>query len=420
MRILLPAVFALALVACSDRTPPNAEKPSEVNASQPDEQLPSERYLVLVARAPDAVELIPIRIDDGRWERRSTISIPAPEGFSEEYDEGRHHRLVVAQSSTDVLVAFSRMTFEDRDRIKRSVATTVVARSLTRPDEAEIRFEVLNLFATALAASNNAWLIGARRESGDASLAIDRLEISESKQSWSAIWRKGAYGAPGGGGHGKEIDAFCRDGSELIAIDDVVRPKFAVHLAERDSVVAVVGELDLPSGANERYITGALSGDRFVALSSYSHGSSQGHRLRRFTLKSGELVETAKLVEYVPRAGSLGDWENRYELVPDKAVLLGGKEFTRWTEVVIHEGRVLVSAGTRGVLEFGIDEETATPKYHDVGGDCLDLKVVDGQALALVREGDRCRLTRLVLRENSELTSNTLADVPLGVEYFAD
>lgn len=190
----------------------------------------------------------------------------------------------------------------------------------------------------------------------------------------------------------KAYDLFARAGEWLIAIDDEVMPMYADSFSvdEAGRLTHTQG-WSLPGIINGHYTHAALarSGARdgvLFAVLPYGIMDGDGQDLaalkiagdvlafdQKVTLNSTRMTDPPVLEEHVSRRTQ----------EPEK--LVAGAEFTAWRGLALHEGRVLLAAGTRGLLVL---PQVFTPDTKAtavvVGEECRDVLVADGRTWVLV------------------------------------
>lgn len=186
----------------------------------------------------------------------------------------------------------------------------------------------------------------------------------------------------------KSVDALVLDGDRLVAVDDVVRPKwFFLFDRTAEAGPALVGTVDLSHSPNERTVPGAARSSQWIALR--SEGTSRTGNFRNVRVYArGSLEARAYLRERFdrPRDSPINDpW--------------GGAAFVG--------ERLLVAAHADGLFDIDCTRLDAPPDRArpidlarrtsrvTVAGATSVLDVVPvqtwGGALVVVAEGDRRR-----------------------------
>jgi hypothetical protein len=164
----------------------------------------------------------------------------------------------------------------------------------------------------------------------------------------------------------KTIDAFAFDSalpnSELVAIDDVVWPKYAFTYKISQAEPKNTGKFDLPTGPNEQYKDAVKDGDRVILTAKYGHRGGEGN-----TIVVLEGTKTLwSISEHSP-------WEEDGE----GRELFVGDKFTAHSSVgLLNKNVVLVTAGKRGVIAIPIDQIKREKK--EMYGQKYDVSVPHG------------------------------------------
>lgn len=190
----------------------------------------------------------------------------------------------------------------------------------------------------------------------------------------------------------KAYDLFARAGDWLVAIDDVVMPMYADSFrVASDGKPTHAAAWSLPGVINGHYMHAALvpSGPRdgvLFVVAPYSimdgHGQDlaaltiRGEALQigeRVTLNQARLEDPPVLEEHVSRRTKLAE------------KLAAGTEYTPWLGLATEGSRLLLAAGSRGLL---VVPQVFTPDTKatvvDVGGECRDVLVAGGRTWVLV------------------------------------
>lgn len=315
-------------------------------------------------------------------EMRSQVDarLPYPDVFAELTGEfGHRNRFCASVSGGLLLVAFGSL---------KETASTVV-RIYQLPDLSKAIHEatLANTLVTAVESTQRGWLLGLSRsveatEAGSWELSIEEHRITgksvEVTPVWASVQRGRISRYPP---HSKEIDAFARDGRQIVALDNVLVPKFAIELMEEANGVKATHVHKLPSIANESYVQGALLKGCLVCITEYGHRGSAGHFLRVFQLQKQSLTQVQRLDEVIPRSDG-------YALDYDNAVLLAGGAYSGWERVVIEPDRFLLAAGERGLMLIGRENPVAGVELFPTNDACTDIKWFTERRLILLRDGN--------------------------------
>ncbi len=178
-------------------------------------------------------------------------------------------------------------------------------------------------------------------------------------------------------GQAKPIDFFVRLGPRLVAIDNVVVPKFA-YVFERDAAgrMRFLYRDDLPEGVNEQITHGTGSGDAMFLTSRFGHRGAFGYRLYRCRVGASSIANSTVARTAFPRGTFAHDRTER--VGPD----LGGP----WTGIAATQDRILLGGQHKGIVILDPDAPEAA-RFVDVGGTCDGLLLVGKTVLALVNAG---------------------------------
>lgn len=172
----------------------------------------------------------------------------------------------------------------------------------------------------------------------------------------------------------KTIDAFARCGDKVVAIDDVVWPKYAYVFKSDAKGLSAPYEADLPRGANSQYYQAAGDGQRMALLEHFSVREGYGSSVEFYEVGDTELDYKLGKSEFVPRSKD------------EKPNLLAGDELTPLCGMAFIEGGLLVGAGSRGILTIFTDVFKKTT-LTTTTGECTDIFMKDGKLFALVNNG---------------------------------
>jgi len=194
----------------------------------------------------------------------------------------------------------------------------------------------------------------------------------------------------------KAYDLFVRDAEWLIAIDDEVMPMYADSFAvdDRGKPTHARG-WSLPGIINGHYTHAALarSGARdgvLFTVTPYGIMDGNGQDLAALRITGDVLAFDAKVTLNSTRLSDppvLEEHVSRETRQPEK--LAAGTGYTPWRGLALHDGRVLLAAGTRGLLVL---PQVFTPDTKAtvvaVGDECRDVLVADGRTWVLVGGGE--------------------------------
>ena len=172
----------------------------------------------------------------------------------------------------------------------------------------------------------------------------------------------------------KTIDAFARCGDKVVAIDDVVWPKYAYVFKGDEKGLSAPYEADLPRGANSQYYEATGDGQRMALLEHFSHREAEGSRVEFYEVGDTELDYKLGRSEFVLRAKD------------EKPVLLAGDELTPFCGMAFIDDGLLVGAGSRGILTIYTDVFKKAA-LTSTTGECTDILMKDGRLFALVNNG---------------------------------
>jgi hypothetical protein len=199
----------------------------------------------------------------------------------------------------------------------------------------------------------------------------------------------------------KTIDAFARCGELVVAIDDVVWPKYAYIFGTDKTGLTTVHEADLPMHANTQYYEAVGDGTRMALLAQFSHRGGSGSIVEFFEVGAKSLEEKLTKVEYVPRDEK------------QSPSLLAGDDFSSLNGMAFIDGALLVGAGERGILTIPTDV-FRKPSLTATKGNCTDILLKDGRLFALVHNGVNVELVEYALAQDTlkETTRLKLEGLP--------
>jgi len=210
----------------------------------------------------------------------------------------------------------------------------------------------------------------------------------------------------------KPVDFFLRLGDRLVAVDNVITPKYAFVFERGASGVMTFRYHDsLPGGINGQITHGAVFDDSMLLLARY--GGRGGSRRCLFRCQVGGdavSIETilAVRVRYPAFWRGEGTSEVRVifgtpgqdgeELAPDAPGAATFTESGGWTGIGVVDDHILLATTGRGILVIDPNAPAAAASVP-VGGACGSLLVVGETVLALVhadegaeKEGDQQKL----------------------------
>jgi len=202
------------------------------------------------------------------------------------------------------------------------------------------------------------------------------------------------------------FDALCLAGSRLVGILDGLEARFALVIDDPlGDAPRTALTVRLPDYHGERIREAVASPTKLALRTTFYHRGTAGQRLLLFDLAPDALHVSAQAME-IRGAGLLKYGHAR----------LAGHTHSPWQGLGLLDRRVLIGAAERGVLvcdqDMG-DEDKASRGTPD--GSCLDLKVADGQILALVarKKDGRTDLTSLALTDDPKRPIELLTSHPL-------
>lgn len=199
----------------------------------------------------------------------------------------------------------------------------------------------------------------------------------------------------------KTIDAFARCGELVVAIDDVVWPKYAYIFGTDKTGLTTAHEADLPMHANTQYYEAVGDGTRMALLAQFSHRGGSGSIVEFFEVGAKSLEERLSKVEYLPRDEK------------QSPSLLAGDDLSSLNGMAFIDGALLVGAGERGILTIPTDV-FKKPSLTATKGNCTDILLKDGRLFALVHNGVHVELVEYKLTQDKlkEATRLKLEGLP--------
>jgi hypothetical protein len=250
----------------------------------------------------------------------------------------------------------------------------LVQRRLDRPDETELHHGLGLVRPVALhLVDKDGLLVGATGLLGLIDLAAQVPELRPLEQ------RDG--GALGSGRARKAYDLFAQRGAQLVAVQDEAPPFVADELEiECSGRVRPEQTWTLPGLENGSYTEVALDASELMLAAQYVAPGGSGHLLARVPLAR---LSDPELANLRLNAGMLGELPVVEELDAERGAsdgegpkLVAGARYTPWAGLGLLGDRVVLGAGSRGVLvlprTFDADSRA---ELVDVGGACLDLVV---------------------------------------------
>jgi hypothetical protein len=197
----------------------------------------------------------------------------------------------------------------------------------------------------------------------------------------------------------KNVDAFALCGDLLVAVDNVISPKWAFVFRLTGNRAAYLYTAKLPSGINSQYFEAAGADGKLAILGRYSHRGGSGEFVNLLEITEKELKHRCKFREFYPR--SRGADMKTVKFVAGNRSSFRGVEFDG--------ARLLLGAGKRGLIILPHDT-TIEPSSVDLGGNCTDL----------VKRGDRLFALVQTVGETTRLVVLTKKMGDWGVEYRHD
>jgi hypothetical protein len=156
----------------------------------------------------------------------------------------------------------------------------------------------------------------------------------------------------------------------------------------------------LPALVNGSYSEAALDGEELLLVAHYTTAMGNGHLLSRLPLKR---LSDPELANVVLNVGAQTELPVVDELAPDQADegperprLVAGERYTPWAGLAIAAERVLLGAGSRGVVVLPrAFEADSRAELVDVGGSCVDLANRGDLVRALVTSEGTSRVVTL-------------------------
>ncbi|CAG0984382.1 hypothetical protein ANRL2_02702 [Anaerolineae bacterium] len=175
---------------------------------------------------------------------------------------------------------------------------------------------------------------------------------------------------------GKTVDAFARCGEMIVAIDDVVTPKYAYVFKRTDTGMTFAYEADLPNSANSQYYEAVGDGTRLAVLAHFGLQGGYGTSIDFFEVDASKMTYKRDV-----REGQ--SWDER-----DKPSTLVGEKLTGLSGMAFIENGLIVGAGERGIIFIPNDKDA---KATQIGtkGSCTDLLLKSGRVFALVQVDEK-------------------------------
>jgi hypothetical protein len=188
----------------------------------------------------------------------------------------------------------------------------------------------------------------------------------------------------------KNTDAFALCGGLLVAVDNVMSPKYAFVFRVSEEGPEFLYTGNLPFGVNSQYFEAAGADGKLAILKRFGHRGGSGESVEFFTVTEEGIREVRAFGEFYPREGRGAASEAR-QLVPGDRSSFHGLEFDG--------NRLLLGAGKRGLIIIPHDSKIK-PSNVDLGGNCTDLVKRGPGLFALVQTADKT--TRLVVLKKKE------------------
>jgi hypothetical protein len=181
----------------------------------------------------------------------------------------------------------------------------------------------------------------------------------------------------------KEVDAFAHSGSDLIAVDNIMTPKYAfVFELNSDFIGTHKFTAELPAGINETVRGADISGDLLFVWSSYGIQSGYGQKLLA--------TQIDKVTQQFNTVWNVSEFEPQQptnpETPPTTPTLLVGNNYTAWQGIAAYQGRLFIAGGDRGIIHLPYNTTTApAATQFATRGACTDIIAYQGRLLALTQ-----------------------------------
>lgn len=182
----------------------------------------------------------------------------------------------------------------------------------------------------------------------------------------------------------KPIDFFVPIDDEVVAVDDMILPKWALIL---DANWNYVRSVSLPSRPNEVILAAAAHEQKLVLMSASVSTAGRSQRVA-----TCELAGDEARCEY-----PYEEWMHGRNALPD---------FSEWGGMAMTEGEALLAAGERGLIRVSLEEDSL--HFSTDYGHVLDIVRAEGSLFLLV-ERDGPHLLALDATARSVLASWPLA-----------
>lgn len=320
-------------------------------------------HLLALRHAPEAarMQLLPLRIGSVGLEISGEVERPA----LARPDWAGHHAAVVGHGGGPVWAS------AEPDGAGWQVVLHTMGARDPREVAAPLRPAALHMAGAGL-------VVGADN-------TVGWIDLSVEAPTWREIHRRPDM-------RFKAYDLFVRASDWLIAIDDEVMPMYAdsFGLGEGDRPAHAAG-WSLPGVINGHYTFAALArgGPRdgvLFTVSPYGIIDGNGQDLAALRIVGDVLAADEKVTLNATRLEDppvLEEHVSRRTNKPEK--LAAGTDYTPWRGLALHGDRVLLAAGTRGLL---VVPQSFTPDTKAtvvaVGGECRDVLVADERTWVLV------------------------------------
>lgn len=271
--------------------------------------------------------------------------------------------------------------------------------------EAEITTTKLGeLSPTALIEAGTLLCIGATDE-------VRTIDLSSEKPETKQVHkRKGNEDLPEEVRHRKVVDAFAWCGDLLVAVDDVVTPKYAFVFKQSEEGLVYLYTADLPMSPNSQYFEAAGTNGRLAVAAQYGIRGGSGCFVDLFDVSEKELTHTRTVREFFP-------WDEEQEGRPPLKLVEGEQSDFRGLE--FHGDDLLIGIGSRGIVRVPLDPK-GKPTQIDVKGSCSDVVLRRGSLYALVQDADDTATELVSLAWKDDWTVTKRHKLNIRAQLFAD
>jgi hypothetical protein len=238
-----------------------------------------------------------------------------------------------------------------------------------------VAYQLGELAATAAVVRRNAAMIGS------SACRMGRVDLAQSGGLMDVYELSDKSHREGAAINRKSIDAFAWDGTTLVAVDNVMSPKFLFRLST-DETLRVTGQVRVALGdwVNTQ-LHEAVAGNGVVAISgAYAHRGGNGNHLVVIPSDNSK----------VWYASEFSPWRDDH-LRPQERSTLAGDNVTAWRGLEMFGTTIVVGAGARGMLLVSATTEptAAVPTISPRGFECTDLRRVGDLLVSLESDGPK-------------------------------